>query len=1014
MATESIVADLAVILTAKIDAAVASFTEVGASGEEMAAKVTEATASVTAETEKLTASLATAGSAAESAAAAVTASSSTIDDSATIAAGKLEQIGIAAETAATENKLAMAAMSDQTAALTAKLELAAQKAAASNEGISASYAKADAAAAESSKGQAKSFGLAAGAIAGVGVIAVDMAGKYEASTNRLVTSAGESDQAINQVRQGMLDMAGQVGVSAENLATGMYTVESAGYHGADGLTVLKAAAQGAQEENASLTTVADAVSTALTDYHLPASQAAKVTSELITAVGQGKTTMEDFSGALHSITPLAADMHLSLADVTGTLAEMTDHGMSADQASQNLAMTLRTLQKPSQQATQALAQIGMTVNGLQDSLSTKGLQGTLEQISEAILQKMGPSGKVLLNAFNTSKQAAANLQEALKAAPPAVAKLGQAMADGSMTVADYRSAIKSLPVAQQSMATGFLSMINQAHGFTNTIKAGGPQALTYSQMLQAVTGNATTLNTALMVTGENSAGAQLNIAKVAGAATEAGNNVKGWHDIQQTFNQKLSETKASLGALVINLGNLLLPVIKPVVSAFADFTGWLERNHTAAAVIGIALGALAIGLTAAAIAAWDFDASLLANPITWIVVFIVGLIAAIVLLITHWKQVWHAIGDALHSVYTAVIKPVIDAIVAGAKAVAAGFTWLWQNVLKPIFDVLSFAVRAVALVIADVFIAPTIILVKLLAAGISWLWDHAFKPALDAIGRNLQGLYDDVIKPVGAAIGVAIHAIGDVAAWLYNNAIKPVVDALGAAWGWLYRNIFKPFGEGIQIDIKAIGTAASWVWDNVLKPVIDALGAAWHWVYDNAIKPVADFIGSAIHGVGQAFSDAFNWVKSIVQDVWNFIKPIFDAIGNAIGGVSNALGGIGNMVSSTFGGIAHFLGFDDGGFVPGAPGQPMLAVVHGGEYVVSNAMQNGSQPIDPKLGAQLTSSGGAPSLSAGLTGGGSGNTVVQIVVQGNAVTERQLIDVVQQGMLRAGQHRPVTYQNYRR
>jgi len=68
------------------------------------------------------------------------------------------------------------------------------------------------------------------------------------------------------VRQGMLDMAGQVGYSAEELVAAMYKVSSGGQIGAKGLDVLRASAEGAKAENADLAVVADAVTSVLQDY----------------------------------------------------------------------------------------------------------------------------------------------------------------------------------------------------------------------------------------------------------------------------------------------------------------------------------------------------------------------------------------------------------------------------------------------------------------------------------------------------------------------------------------------------------------------------------------------------------------------------------------------------------------------------------------------------------------------------------------------------------------------------
>lgn len=232
--------------------------------------------------------------------------------------------------------------------------------------------------------------VSAAAMVGIGVEATKMATEYEASTTRLVTSAGESTKNIDMVRKGMLSMAGQVGTSAEDLSKGMYVVESAGFHAGDGLTVLKAAAQGAKDENAELGTVANAVTDVLVDYHLKSSDAANVTSQMVEAVSHGKTTFEEFSGSMHNILPLASAMHLSFADVSGVLAEMTAHGMSADQASQNMANAMRSLAGPSGTMLKEFQALGITVDEVHQKMGTVGLAGTMQFLEETA-KKVGPN-----------------------------------------------------------------------------------------------------------------------------------------------------------------------------------------------------------------------------------------------------------------------------------------------------------------------------------------------------------------------------------------------------------------------------------------------------------------------------------------------------------------------------------------------------------------------------------------------------------------------------------------------
>ncbi|MGH7721507.1 MAG: phage tail tape measure protein, partial [Candidatus Dormibacteria bacterium] len=92
---------------------------------------------------------------------------------------------------------------------------------------------------------------------GIGAVTTDMAAKFQTSMTLLETGAGEAEANLKGVSDGILAMAPQVGVMPAELASGMYLIESAGYHGAAGLTVLRTAAEGAKVGGADMATVAD-------------------------------------------------------------------------------------------------------------------------------------------------------------------------------------------------------------------------------------------------------------------------------------------------------------------------------------------------------------------------------------------------------------------------------------------------------------------------------------------------------------------------------------------------------------------------------------------------------------------------------------------------------------------------------------------------------------------------------------------------------------------------------------
>jgi len=221
------------------------------------------------------------------------------------------------------------------------------------------------AAAGKTSGEAFSKGLILGTVAvaagvlAVGVASVKMAADFQSATTLLTTGAGESEKNIKAVRDGLIAMAPAVGIGPTALAKAMFMVESAGFHGAAGLTVMKAAAEGAKIGGADATVVANGLTTALTDYHLPASQAAVVTSKLVATVAAGKTTMQDLSAALSTILPFASSFGVSLNDITGAMATMTGEGIDAATSATMLKFTMMSMANETPKGLKALASIGI-------------------------------------------------------------------------------------------------------------------------------------------------------------------------------------------------------------------------------------------------------------------------------------------------------------------------------------------------------------------------------------------------------------------------------------------------------------------------------------------------------------------------------------------------------------------------------------------------------------------------------------------------------------------------------
>jgi Phage-related minor tail protein/Transglycosylase SLT domain len=865
-------------------------------------------------------------------------------------------------------------------------EMAAAQAAASTE-VAASGA--------AMKGVAIGAGAVALAVGYIGEKSVSAAGDFQSSTTRLITSAGEINANIGTVRQGMLQMAGDVGYSTEQLSAGMYKVESGTFHGAAGLQVLRAAAEGAKTENADLKTVADAVTTTLIDYHLGADQAAMVTTKLVAATSAGKTSFEELSGSLHSVMPNASSAHIALSDILGDLAAMTVHGMSAQQAAENLNDVINHMKTPTSVQAKELALLGMTTNQLADDLKTKGLSGTLQEISDRI-RKLSPPGtdKVILD-----------LRTALNNLSPAVRELGMHLFDGTMSAKEYAKAAQALDPISAKQALSFATLAGQTHRIGDQQLSGAQVMQNYGQALAKATGDATGLNVALMLTGDNAGQANDAIKTVADATTEAGNHVKGWGDIQATFNYKLDALKGKLEATKIAIGTGLLPAVTAIATKVLAVVGpiavWTtEHSKLSAIVLGsiggvAALVATVIGLSKAIgfvveamkilrIVTIAEDGALIANPIGIVIALLVALGVAIYEAWQHSAtfrkiviETWDGIKVAALWTWNNALKPTYDGIVVAAKWVGQASMWLWHNALEPAFRGIAAVVTwAWENVIHPVLLGWELIFKNVIGPVVMWLYRNVIVPAWEGIQLAISVAWA-VIKVIWDVIKVEIKGLGVIFGWLYDNAIRPAWERIRLAIEIAWTAIQIIWGL-IRIDIKILAADFTWLYDHAIKPAWELASAlvAWAWskiqpyweMFKAGLRVLGDlftwFYESKIRPAWQAVTDAIAFAWSKIQPYWNDFKAGLRVLGDAFEAAVTAIGNAWdklreksrvpiafvvnsvinplirgyNDIAGAFGvnKVSEIHGFAAGGQIPGAPSRTdnTLAMVATGEYIM--------------------------------------------------------------------------------
>ena len=236
------------------------------------------------------------------------------------------------------------------------------------------------------------------------------------------------------------------------------------------------------------------------------------------------------------------------------------------------------------------------------------------------------------------------------------------------------------------------------------------------------------------------------------------------------------------------------------------------------------------------------------------------------------RPVWDGISQAVGGFITWWNENFVPAVNDGVQEAGNVFTWLYENVIRPVWDGISQAV----------------------GGFITW-WNENFVPALNgglqAVGAAFQWFLTYIVEPIWTAIKTAIVAaiaiiltVFDGLKWAFDNTLGPVFQ-------WFYESIVKPVWDGVT---QVINGFLNW-WDTTFTPAMSTavtnFGNVFTWLYESIVKPVWDWITQVINGFlnwwNVTFVPLFNAATQVLGNIFRWlyesiVKPVWDGIQTTI------------------------------------------------------------------------------------------------------------------------------------
>lgn len=359
-------------------------------------------------------------------------------------------------------------------------------------------------------------------------------------------------------------------------------------------------------------------------------------------------------------------------------------------------------------------------------------------------------------------------------------------------------------------------------------------------------------------------------------------------DGPEKFQIAVNKAKLALQPLAATVFDGVAKALDWITPKMEAFIAWAQENPELIKGIAIALGVLSAAIFVAAAAQWVMNSALLASPITWIIIGIGAIIAAIVLLIANWDSVWPVLVGAWDAIVAAWnvawewIKGFFSGLWESVTTFVAGIPEAIMNFLSGAWDTITgFFTQMWEGFVTFITGIPDMIM-----NGLGTIWD--------LLGQVWSASWE-AIKAIlyGALVGLLFILIGiPQIAWKFLTELWNDLPAIWAAvWNGI-TTFFSNVWNGLLNTAKTIGSAvvnfavSMWnaipgVWNSIWNGITSFFSNAWHGLLSTAISigsSIVSFVSNLWNSIPGLWNSAWNGIKSLVisamTGMWNGVKEI--------------------------------------------------------------------------------------------------------------------------------------------
>ena len=798
-------------------------------------------------------------------------------------------------------------------------------------------------------GVGEKFLPATAAVVGLGTAAVKTAADFDTGMSKVAAISGATGDDLDALRAKAREMGAKTKFSASEAASAMEYMAMAGWKTEDMLGGIEGIMNLAAASGEDLATTSDIVTDALTAFGMSAQESGHFADILAAASSNANTNVSMMGETFKYAAPVAGALGYTAEDTALAIGMMANAGIKSSQAGTAIRSGLTRLVKPTKQVREAMDKYGISIT------DGNGKMYTLREMMLQLRQKLGglseaEQGAAAAAIFGTN--AMSGWLAVINGSEADMNKLAGAIDTCSYNIDEISDAVEASGVKWGKYADkAWMATGNGIQGLTDEIIYNLTKVGTSAEDLQDY------------LVGEYDMDVEDAIAAIETVQKSLENTTGVSEQMAETMQDnlegQLTILKSQLEELAISFGEILMPVIRDIVSGIQGLVDKLNNMSpaTKALIAKIALVVAAIGpvlivigkvvsavgtimtivpKVAGAIQTIKgglagLHAVMAANPIGIVIAAIAALVAAFIYLWNNceefrefWINLWEKVKDVAVKVWNGIktfVTNAWNAIKTTAEtvfnAISGFFSGIWQgisttatNAWNGITEGLSNAwegIKGTAETVWGAISGTVSTITDGISSAVQDKWSN-MQAAYEQHSGGLKGIAAATMEGVKGFFTLGFDAINNITGGKLNG-IKTAVSTACTNIKTSVTTAWNNIKTGVSTTLTNIKSGVSTAWTNIKSNVtstMQGLGTSIKSVWSNIQSGISNTISNIVTSIQNGFNNAVNFVKNLASQAWNWGADLVNGIVN---GIKSAMHSLTSAVSDIAAKIKSFLHF---------------------------------------------------------------------------------------------------------